>query len=226
MDRRRQTQKKTALGRYRKANEWIEDWLEAYYAFKEYEDCMLAPEWERFLDDYKVNHAPRLSEQEEREFGVIRAIWPPGGLKPVRDLEPLVALLRDTRSRDGLTPLIRKLVDEIFPERTGRPGRPRVARLPMRHRGRPRMTEEERRKINPVHNADDELSVVKGIMNSEYPDQSAEEVNNAAIALVSRRHGVKKLRTHSMRSKNDHRRAGTHPRPKPPKRPKPSNSST
>jgi hypothetical protein len=198
-----------------KRNEWIEDWLESYYAFKEYEDCILAPEWERFLNDYVVNHAPRLSEQEERELDAISAIWPLGALKS-RSLEPLAALLREIGSREALSPHVREMVDDLFPIHTGKRGRPRKAHLPKRRLGKPQQTEEERRKINPVHNADEQLSIVKRIISSEYPDQTAEKINDAAIALVSRLHRVKNktLRNHSKRSKNDHRRASNHPKPK------------
>lgn len=198
-------------------DEWIEEIIECNDAAKEYEDEKLAPERERLSSEYVEFHAARFTEEEEREFDALKAIWPPGGLKPTRTLEPLPALLRDVQSRDELSPLIRQVVDDLIPVRTGRPGRPRVARLPKRRRGRPRMLEEERRKISPVHNADEELSLVKKIMSSAYPDQSAEEITDAAIELVSRRHGVDAtaLRTYSTRSKKDRHRARNHPRYRP-----------
>jgi hypothetical protein len=75
-------------------------------------------------------------------------------------------------------------------------------------RGRPKMTREERRKINPIHRAADEVAVLRQRLHQLYPMQSAITVRKRAIDLAAKRTGaaLETLRRHLRRPKNDRRR--------------------
>jgi hypothetical protein len=73
---------------------------------------------------------------------------------------------------------------------------------------RPKLTEIERRAINPIHGAADEVPKVERMLRAWYPEQTAKQIYDRALYVVSCRHKMKSetLATHLRRSKGDHRR--------------------
>ena len=137
--------------------------------------------------------------------GLIEAGWSRGG--PIDDEEGAVAaaLRGDTKPlaellRPRVSPPEFELPDEVNPAiktlspatwsiiadlvtgklnpRTGRgKGQP----------GRPRMSREERRARNPVHDAADEFLVIKSILRHHYPRQSVAQINLRAEKIAQDR---------------------------------------
>ena len=74
-------------------------------------------------------------------------------------------------------------------------------------RGRPKLTEEERRAMNPVHDAADAVEPIRCILANRYPERSKREILNRAIEIAQRLHGVRTdFATHLRRPKRDKRR--------------------
>jgi len=73
---------------------------------------------------------------------------------------------------------------------------------------RPKLTEIERRAINPIHGAADEIPVVERMLRAWYPEKTAGQIYAQALSVVARRHNMKSetLAAHLKRSKGDHRR--------------------
>jgi hypothetical protein len=102
-----------------------------------------------------------------------------------------------------MEPSTRKLMAEFMTgDRNPQTGRRKAGR------GRPKMTREERWKINPIHRAADEVAVLRQQLRQLYPMQSVTTVRERAIDLAAKRTGVasEKLRRHLRRPKNDRRR--------------------
>jgi hypothetical protein len=77
-----------------------------------------------------------------------------------------------------------------------------------RPRGRPRLTYEERRANNPVHNAADDVPIVRNILRRLYPKQLKKQIDDRAVSVAAKLHKIKgkTLRYHLKRPKSDHRR--------------------
>jgi hypothetical protein len=88
-----------------------------------------------------------------------------------------------------------------------------VSGLRKRPKHRPRLTEYERRMINPVHDAADEVPGVEGMLRAWYPDQTAKHIYDRALFVVASRYRVRleALDAYLKRSKGDHRRPMHHP---------------
>jgi hypothetical protein len=73
---------------------------------------------------------------------------------------------------------------------------------------RPKLTEIERRAINPIHGAVDEVPAVERMLRVWYPDKTANQIYDRALSVVARRHNMKleTLAAHLKRSKGDRRR--------------------
>jgi hypothetical protein len=73
---------------------------------------------------------------------------------------------------------------------------------------RPKLTDIERRAINPIHDAADEVPVVERMLHTWYPDQTANEIYNRTLYVVAHRHQVRPetLAAHLKRSRGDRRR--------------------
>ena len=82
-----------------------------------------------------------------------------------------------------------------------------------RPKHRPRLTERERRKDNPIHDAADEVPGVKGMLRAWYPDQTATQIHDRALYVVAERHQVnlEELDAYLKRPTGDHRRPMHHP---------------
>jgi hypothetical protein len=117
------------------------------------------------------------------------------------DFEPLVKLMLIATA--GVPPATRSLILELLwalVERT-------------RTRGRPRMTTAQRRKVNPIHDAADEVDLIVPLLREKYPDQKMGDIREAAVAVavarVKRRGFHLKHQTllrHVARSRADRRR--------------------
>jgi hypothetical protein len=116
------------------------------------------------------------------------------------DIAPLAALLL-SEDECWMEPSTRQLMAEFMTgarnPKTGKAGP-----------GRPKMTPEERRKINPIHRAADEVAVLQHRLHELYPTQKVTSVRERAIDLAVKRTGVPsgRLRQHLRRAKNDRRR--------------------
>jgi len=66
---------------------------------------------------------------------------------------------------------------------------PKASKLP-RGRGRPKMTEAERRKASPVHDAADEVPLIIPTLARMYPERSRAEVRRRAVEVAAIRRGV------------------------------------
>ena len=82
-----------------------------------------------------------------------------------------------------------------------------------RPKHRPRLSEHERRMINPIHDAVDEVPGVEGMLRAWYPGQTAKQIYDRALYVVATRHEVKleALDAYLKRPKSDHRRPMHHP---------------
>jgi hypothetical protein len=78
---------------------------------------------------------------------------------------------------------------------------------------RPRLTERERRMINPIHDAADEVPGIEGMLRVWYPDQKAKQIYDRALYVVASRRQVnlEALDAYLKRSTGDHRRPMHHP---------------
>jgi hypothetical protein len=75
--------------------------------------------------------------------------------------------------------------------------------------GRPRMTEEERRGINPIHDVADIVPRIERILAHYFPDQRKRDIWDKATEIAAERSefkDVEMLRTHLRRPKGDRRR--------------------
>jgi hypothetical protein len=77
-----------------------------------------------------------------------------------------------------------------------------------RPRGRPKMTEAERRKKYPVHDAADEVPLIVSILSLLYPERRSAEVRRRAVEVAAIRHSVsfETLLLHVNRPRKDRRR--------------------
>lgn len=82
-------------------------------------------------------------------------------------------------------------------------------------RGAPKKTEEERRSLNPIHDANDQVPIIQGILREFYPDQTSSHLRDRALSFAASRKGVRSrqkgnetetLKYHRNRSRKDHRR--------------------
>jgi hypothetical protein len=77
-------------------------------------------------------------------------------------------------------------------------------------RGRPsRQTGKERRAVNPVHDAADAVPRIRSILKASYPGRRPGELQDRAIDLAAKLHGIKRklLANYVKRPKGDRRRA-------------------
>jgi hypothetical protein len=80
-------------------------------------------------------------------------------------------------------------------------------------RGRPKMTAEERRMLNPIHDAGDMAPVIERILRQHYPNQLASQVKDRAYAFAEKLKGIdnpqsagSKVRDYLNSGKKDRRR--------------------
>jgi hypothetical protein len=108
--------------------------------------------------------------------------------------------------RTALAPSTYALIADILSGRRKRPKR------------RPKLSEHERRMMNPIHNAADEVPGIQRILRAWYPKQTEKQIYDRALYVVASRHQVKleTLGAYLKRSKDDHRRPMHHPRLKVP----------
>jgi hypothetical protein len=85
---------------------------------------------------------------------------------------------------------------------------PRTGRLKGKP-GRPKMTAEERRAMNPVHDAADMVPEIADILRRFYPEQTPAQIHGRALSIAAGMKRVKSAETvklHLNRAKNDRRR--------------------
>lgn len=131
------------------------------------------------------------------------------------DLAAVAELVRAAAERGDIAPLVetvmlsslseetRDLVtDIVWASSEGKPGR-----------GRPRSTRSERRKINPLHDAADDVKVIAPILRAMYPGKKRFDIldRSAAVAVeIAKRSGwvvmKKSLLRHVQRPRHDRRR--------------------
>jgi hypothetical protein len=71
------------------------------------------------------------------------------------------------------------------------------------------MTAEERRAMNPVHDAADMVPEIADILRRFYPEQTPAQIHDRALSIAAGMKGVKSAETvklHLNRAKNDRRR--------------------
>lgn len=81
-------------------------------------------------------------------------------------------------------------------------------------RGRPKLTAEERRILNPIHDAADSVLAIERILRQHYQNQPASQVKDRAYALAEKLNGIdnpqsagSKVRDYLNSSKKDRRRS-------------------
>ena len=88
--------------------------------------------------------------------------------------------------------------------------RKRGGKQPVKRGGRPKMTAEERRENNPVHDAAAKVPAIEAILRQNYPDQAKEDVVDRAYAFAGMLMGIddagNKVRNYLNRSKKDRAR--------------------
>ena len=126
-------------------------------------------------------------------------------------IEPLIEMIRPLRSKSGklkINPAIAKLSAEMWLLVTNLIlSPPQLARRPKRGRGRPKMSEEERRKLNPVHDASEEVPLIVPILKRLYPGRRL-EWRKMAVEIAAERRGARAstLARHVARARSDKRR--------------------
>jgi hypothetical protein len=82
-----------------------------------------------------------------------------------------------------------------------------------RRRGRPRMSDAERRKASPVHDAADEVAPIIAVLARLYPERAPAEVRRRAIEVAAARRGVdpETLLRYVSRARKDRHRIPTAP---------------
>jgi len=152
----------------------------------------LGPAWYRLLESEAVDAAEGGNYE--------RLAWLLDPRHPLNDKGMAPAL------RTALAPSTYTLIADILSGRRKRPKR------------RPRLSEHERRLMNPIHDAADEVPGIQRILRAWYPKQTKKQIYDRALYVVASRRQVKleTLDVHLKRSKDDHRRAMHHTRPKVP----------
>jgi hypothetical protein len=102
------------------------------------------------------------------------------------DIVPLIKLITWLPPEDmaKLSPEALRLIADLLLVNL-----PKASKLPL-DRGRPKMTEAERRKASPVHDAADEVPLIIPILARMYPERSRAEVRRRAVEVAAIRHGV------------------------------------
>jgi len=95
------------------------------------------------------------------------------------NLEPLVQFVLNS----NLPPAIGKLVIEFLRGQRNL----KTGNKP----GRRKMTDDERRAINPIHDAADDVPFIKAILKNDWPNQTPEDIRDRALAITAKRHRVK-----------------------------------
>jgi hypothetical protein len=81
--------------------------------------------------------------------------------------------------------------------------------------GRPKMADDERRMMNPIHDAAELVPQIEYILHEHFLSQSGVDIWDKATEIAAKRHGVKNvetLRNHLRRSHSDRRRLPSHAR--------------
>jgi hypothetical protein len=127
---------------------------------------------------------------------------------------PLTELLRPEHPMNGpawFKPLIR---DQLPPEAWRLIcNRLSGKRVKKGKKGRPKMTSDERRALNPVHDAADMVPEIEDILRRKYTDQDEQQIKNRAAAFAERLAGIddpesagSRVRNYLNASKSDRRR--------------------
>jgi hypothetical protein len=120
------------------------------------------------------------------------------------NLSALVELLR-SQNREWLRPdTIELAIEYMTGMRIPDTGNPKGKRGPGKK------TPEQRRALNPIHDAASDARLIMHYLRKLYSEQTADAVRDRVVAIVAKRTGVKKrtLRSHLVRSRNDPRRIG------------------
>jgi hypothetical protein len=148
---------------------------------------------------------PRIVTWEMLESEAVAAAKD-GNYDPLAQLldpgHPLNNPPNDPPIRAALAPSTYALIADILRGRRKKPER------------RPKLTESQRRKLNPIHDAADEVPVVERMLRAWYPKRTTREIHRRALYVVARRHNVwsKTLNTYLRRPPDDHRRPTSHPK--------------
>jgi hypothetical protein len=100
-----------------------------------------------------------------------------------------------------LAPAIRKLINEFLTHKRSLKTGKKV--------GGQKKSDEERRVINPVHDAAEEMWLISNILRQHWPAQTAAALHRRAIAIATERHRLSSeqlLRKHLSRAAGDRRR--------------------
>jgi|RhiMetdeSRZDD1v2_1073273.scaffolds.fasta_scaffold35305_6 hypothetical protein len=129
------------------------------------------------------------------------------------NLKPLAALLHPHHPMNKYPIYGRTLISALSPSTWELISDLLVGRR-KRNRGRPRKTEEQRRAMNPVHDATDEVLLIEQILSEHYPEQNNRQIRDRALQIVERRSGISQdiLAGRLKRSKSDHRLPMNHPK--------------
>jgi hypothetical protein len=193
-------------------------------------DAADRPDWKEMdaVADWAYRKLDDERSEQERQFYMLRWDTHPG--IPMSEIHRWMVTDAVAKARDGnfelLADLLRpehpmnlhlaKSIRETLPPEVWRLIADRLSgRLKVR-RGRPRMTEEERRVLNPIHDAADDLPPIESILREAYPNQNAGQIHDRALHGVARHHEVSQdaLENYVRRAKTDHRRPTRHPRKK------------
>jgi hypothetical protein len=113
------------------------------------------------------------------------------------DLSVLIDMIN---SEKVFSPAIRNRINEFLTQKRSL----RTGRI----RGAQKKDEYTRRALNPIHNAADEVPLIKDILKELYPKQSTSRIRERALWIAVQRHGgrVTTLAKHLDRPKKDPRR--------------------
>ncbi|MCS3521849.1 hypothetical protein [Bradyrhizobium elkanii] len=172
----------------------------------------VAENWDLMPDrtwaDIRREGAQRARGREQEALDA----WRRGDRKPLGELvNPDDDSFNEMLERLGRPPLRKdRLISRQFSAETWAIIRDSLLGKLSGKRGRPKMTNEERREHNPLHDAADMVPSIESILHQRYPDQSARQLKDRAHAFAERLMGIddpdsagSKVSKHLERSKKD-----------------------
>jgi hypothetical protein len=186
---------------------WRDEDGVAKLAIAELEDAALADECQFAMLPWDTHPSMPISEFFDGVEREAVAAFKRGNVKP------LAALLRPDHPMNKYPIKGRTLISTLAPS-TWQLISDLLAGRRKGKRGRPRKTEEERRAINPVHDATDAVVVIEQILRKHYPEQDKQQIRDRALQIVEHRSGISQntLAARLKRSKHDHRLPMNHPK--------------
>lgn len=191
-----------------KLPDWKDESELTNYVTRAIEDLLdVSKDWDKLCADYGLerwpfyndDYVPRIQPWDMLESEAVEAAEG-GNYGPLAELldpkHPLNHPQINPPIRVSLAASTYALIADILSGRRKKPAH------------RPKLTEIERRAINPIHEAADEVHAVQRMLRAWYPEQTAQQIYSRTLEIVACRHKVKSetLAAHLKRSKGDRRR--------------------